>query len=171
MSPLEDAIDGLGTEADDLDGIPPQDVEEILDAVLEPDEDVEKPVEEADLEQPTAMAPPPPPTQTITGPSVRGYFRDTVTDRDVCRVSGPFKNSMAVRCYLHRKCTLAIGVSRMPSNEEIREWIRTVRPGSPADDAATAAMLREEHIGRLRALLRASGSEVSASSSSAAVIP
>lgn len=160
------AIDDLPTGEGDFDGIAIADLEEVVDALMaEGDDDhiveivggAEEPIGviETAASEPAATTPAPPGLgqPLVVGPSKYGYFRHTLWDRDICRISGPFNNSsMAVKCYLHPKCTLAIAASRMPSVEHIKEWALAVRRPEPGESSAAKEALRTEHLRLLRAL-------------------
>lgn len=151
--PIEDGgIDALSDGHGDVGDLSDSDVAEMLSA-SGPEAEDEETEAGAAISARSSVTEGPLVPELITGPSPLGYYRNTALGRDVARVSGPFSgSSMAVRCFLHPKCTLAITAWKLPSPEKLKEWILSVRAPAGDDNAAIKAALAKEHMDKLRAL-------------------
>lgn len=92
------------------------------------------------------VAPPP----AIDGPSPLGYI--TQNGRAIGRITAEFNKSRGVRCYMHKKCTLAISIRKMPSDADIVRWLQAAELPLPTGSETVQAQKRDRHMAALRAL-------------------
>lgn len=158
LEPIMDGgIDALGDGLGDVDDLSESDVAEMIEACVPGAGDEDATAPEAPGASASVSEGQPSP-EVLVGPSPLGYYRNTGLGRDVMRVSGPFSGgSMAVRCFQHPKCTLAIPGWRLPSPDKLKEWFWSVRPATSDDSVAVQQALAKEHIAKLRALKDAAG--------------
>lgn len=156
---MDGGIDALGDGLGDVDDLSDTDVAEMMQASVPGPEDEGTGAPEALVASSSVSEGPPPlAPELLVGPSKLGYYRDTTLNKDVMRVSGPFSGgSMAVRCFKHPKCTLAVPGWRLPSDDKLKEWFWSVRPADSGDSVAVQQALAKEHIDKLRALKDAAG--------------
>ena len=154
--PDEIALDVL-----DLTGLadPPPQISDTMG-----DEDLTEAVAVVDLSGPPSAssgaaadpppAPPapeaPPPDAVLLGPDRNGYFKRNGSS--VARITATFKNSRGVKCDLHSKCTLAIGLNHFLTDEEVREWACQGEQILPGDSQAEQNRKRDKHFAALQRL-------------------
>lgn len=149
--PIEDGgIDGLGDGLGDVDDLSDSDVADMLDASV-PEAEDEDGAPGAAASSNSALVVPPAP-ELIVGPSPLGYYRNTALGKGVFRVTGPFGNSMSIKCYLHPNCSLAVTKWKLPSPEKLKEWSLGVRARAVGDTKEVLAALTKEYLDQLRAL-------------------
>lgn len=86
----------------------------------------------------------------ITDPSTMHYmYRD---GRTVCRVNPSMGSSIAVKCYLHSKCTLLIAKRHMPPIDQIKRWIASAELPVPGEPPVEKEAKGRRHMASLRAL-------------------
>lgn len=86
----------------------------------------------------------------ITDPSTMHYMYRS--GRLVCRVNPSMKISIAVKCYLHSKCTLLITNRHMPPMDQIKRWLASAELPVPGEPKAAADAKAKRHLDNLRKL-------------------
>lgn len=99
--------------------------------------------EPAEAPQSPPLAPLP-----IVGPDSGGYFKRG--GKIVGRLTAAFGKSRAIRCYEHSRCSLAISMHKVPSNDQIIQWLSQAEPAERLDPKPEAERKRDAHLQLLR---------------------
>lgn len=154
---IQAAADEHRLDSEDLDGASPADIDAQVaaEAVATSLQDADLPTNPGASSSSSSAAPPPPPPPTqvdrrtvddLVGPypSGRVYLRDERTIGSIIR--GKPKNSLAVACKFHPKCSFLLPLRCAPTDEALKEWFSEVPEVEKTDTPAEKARKAKQHM-------------------------
>jgi hypothetical protein len=109
--------------------------------------DVVGPMMAAAPEVPTPVEP------SVIGPTSMGYYLTASQPRrTLCRITGVFKSSTSIKCFVHPGCSTAIAEWKLPSSEAIKAWIQSAEPPPPTATKDQKTALAKAHKDAMLAL-------------------
>lgn len=89
------------------------------------------------------------PLAVVKGPSSGGYFRHSLSERAIGRISPVFNKSVSVKCYAHAKCQVAMAEWKLPSRAVLAKWLLEALPDGNTPDERRA--VAQAHMAALKA--------------------
>lgn len=110
----------------------------------------------AGMEESAVGLPPPAPIDSsvfVRGPCRNGYMADSRYPGNAARLTAVWKGSVAVKCYVHSKCSQAVAEWKLPALRDLRAWAADAERTPSGASAELREQAAAKHAQAFKALL------------------